>query len=163
MRKLNEYYIIKLRTSASDYHMDKWWKEKCMDSYKIFISACEKHQKFFWKFFEYLTNIPQGKMMLNYAGGQECAVEILEAEHDIVLAPNSSDGWFYYLIPKTNKELIQWIHDNKGDIPFKELKRMRIILDFHKPSTWRRDAFKLDTDYYQMLEDKKLEKQNDTV
>ena len=163
MRKRNEYYIIKLRTYASEYHMNKWSKDKNMKSYKLFIAACEKHHKFFWNFFEYLTNVPRAKMQLNYAGSIECAVELLEAEHDVVLSPNSSDGWFHYLIPKTNKELIQWIHDNKGDIPFKELKSMRIILDFHKPTNWRREAFLLPTDYYQMLEDKKLEKQHDTV
>ena len=73
-------------------------------------------------------------------GARECAVELLEAEYNVVLL--DGEGWFTYFIPKTNTELIAWLVENSKHIPTKVLKLKRILFEFHEPTTWRREQFK---------------------
>ena len=145
-RANSTYFIIKLRVYASKYYLNLWHKKGNMLGHKKHCEACDKHNKFFIKFYEHVTGQSYRDILINYAyGTKECAVEILESEHNVVLGWQGEE-WFSYLIPKTNTELIQWILDNKGDIPFKIMKRSRIILDFHKPSTRNREMFKTKED-----------------
>ena len=149
---LSDYHILKVTSAASKYHMKRWFNDRKIESYKHFITACDKHLEFFWSLFEHLTDIPRAKFQCNYAGSMECAIEEMEANHNIIIQNNTN--YYYYLIPKTNTDLMKWVNDNKGDIPVKELKRIRIILQFHQPTTRLRSKLKLSTDWYAKLYEK---------
>jgi len=138
--KTSNYYIIKLRYYASEYHLKKWHDDNCSKSHMVHVNACKKHNDFFWSFFEKVTGIPRREFQTKYASSTECAIEELEADHGLVIQTN--EGWYTYLIPKKNTELIQWFNDNKGDIPSKVMKKIRICFISHEPTTWKREENK---------------------
>jgi hypothetical protein len=137
-----KYFIIKLRQYASEYHLERWLKFNDNKGHLKHIEACKKHQVFFEKLYEHLTGNKYNDLFYEYGFSiKDCASEIIESDYGILLP--RGEGWQKYLIPKDNQELIDWFMDNKGDIPFKILKKTNIWLKQHEPSTYWRDTFRL--------------------
>jgi len=120
-----DYNIIKLRYYASDYYLKKFHKGDIVGIKKHY-EAAGKHLDFFWKFVEYLN----GKTIKDYNeeygfNSVGCAVEEINETHGIIRLNN--EKWYTYLIPKDKVEIYEWIKNNINDIPFKELKVVRIF------------------------------------
>jgi hypothetical protein len=138
-----DYFIIKLRTYASPYYLKLWHEKNSVIGLKKHHEAAAKHQDFFERLYEYITKSKYNDLFFEYGLSLgDCAREIIDSDYGIIL--NRGEAWQTYVIPKEKTELISWFMDNIGDIPYKILKRSRIILDFHKPnSTFWRDRFRL--------------------
>jgi len=142
MQHTRDYNIIKLRCHASKYHLKKWHDEDSTPEqsrvgHLKHIEAVQKYQDFFWKFINYLYGTSHDDYMEYMFSTIECLEEQMIDTHGIIR--QQGGGWYTYLIPKDKPEIYQWVKDNKGDIPFKKLKRCSIMFRWYQPSTILRD------------------------
>lgn len=136
-----KYFMISLRVYASPYRLMRWHKHKCMKSYKMHCEAADRYIKFHEKFYERITGNKYDDLFFEYGCAMmDCSIEIIES-HGIIMG--KGEGWQKILIPLDRTDLIEWVLTNVGEMPYKILKRCRIILDFHRPSTRLRDHFRL--------------------
>ena len=154
MRRANsrDYFIIKLRVYASEYHLRRWHDHGIRESHRKHVESCARHQEFFEKLYEHVTGNSYHDLFFEYSFAMgDCAREILESEHGIIM--NRGEAWQTYILPKERHDLIEWFIQNVGDIPHKVLKRSRVILDFHIRSTKTRDHFRLSPERQAELRD----------
>jgi len=135
-----DYNIIKLRYYTSKYYLKKFHENDTIAIKKQF-EAAKKHLDFFWKFVEFLNNKTIENYVKDYgvSAAAECAVEEINETHGIIRVDN--EGWYTYLVPKDKPEIYEWIKNNIDGIPYKELKNVRILWYFYKPSTRKRDLY----------------------
>lgn len=122
--KCKDYHIIKIRTYASKYLLDKC--EKNGDHLpKQHSQRAAIYYNFFQDFFEYLTKTTMHDWILNHFGDHmDCAYEELQDKFGILTSNAEEDRIF--LIPKGQEDVFEWIKDNVG-LPYKVVTVLKHI------------------------------------
>lgn len=142
-QRSSQYFIIKLRYYASPHYLKLWHEKNSAIGLKKHHEAAVTHNDFFWKFVERVTGKTHRDFVIEYGMfASECATEELEADHKLVLL--KGEGWFNYLIPKENTELIDWFLEHSKHIYRKIVNRIKIVFAFHQPTTWKREEYQQD-------------------
>lgn len=100
-----------------------------------FYKYYDTFRKFELAFFQHITGLNEQYMWDNHrCFMEECRAEILR---DYGILTDKTKLSTRYLIPKDNLELIGWVKTN-CTLELTELKRILIVFEFHKVSTyWR--------------------------
>ena len=141
--KHSDYCIIKLRTSASEYHMKKWLKEDNKNSAKINWEYTKVCVNFFYDLVKQVTSHEFDTYHQKYmVGASDCAREELESDFNILI--RKSGSYDYYLIPKTNSDLIEWFKKTATEkkLTFKVVSKTSSMYYERRPSTWNRERSK---------------------
>ena len=144
LKKFNEalrpsdYTIFKIRYYADGINVRKGKFDGDDDQQ---WDRAQEYTKFFWEMFQKVTGKPHSDWVEEYfLSSRECAIEELHEKYDIIIP--ESEEYYYWYIPNTMDNIIQWVKDN-CKLPFQIVRRSpyNSILDRPK-TTWRRDDAK---------------------
>lgn len=144
IRKFNEslspsdYTIFKIRYYADDINVSKG---KFDGDENQQWERAQEYTKFFWQMVEKVTGKSHSEWVKEYfLSTKECALEELHEKYDIIIP--ESEEYYYWYIPNTLSDLIQWIGEN-CKLPFQIVRKSpyNSILDRPK-TTWRRSDAK---------------------
>jgi len=143
MKKSSDFFIIKIRCSASKYYLKKFHNHENVGIQKQW-DAAGKYLDFFWKFFTYVSGITQKDFTIEYfLGARDCATEVLNETYGIHIS--TVNNYYEYFIPIEKVEIINWVKSNIGDIPYKIIKKapMTVVVDLLKnPISFHRTMYK---------------------
>ena len=165
--KCKDYYIIKIC-----YYADKYLNNRFDDNYQNKVSkdpaVIKQHlertglyHKFKCEYIEYITGKDLKSWMSEYSYEPfECAFEEIYEKYGIISAI-CTEGWYYYFIPKTLPDVLEWMTSNLVN-PFKIISKTNHIPMIQNDLSWMR-RFSLDLtnnikDNYSELKTKKYEK-----
>ena len=141
LKKFNEslrpsdYTIFKIRYYADGINVRKG---KFDGDDKQHWNRAQEYTKFFWEMVEKVTGKPLSEWVKEYfSSTSECAREELHEKYDIIIP--ESEEYYYWYIPNTMGDLIQWVKDN-CKLPFQIVRRAPYNSTLDRPkTTWRRD------------------------
>ena len=133
--KSTDFTIFKIRYYADGIDVVKG---KFDGDDKQHWDRAQEYTRFFWEMFERVTGVEHKDWIRKYFfSSRECATEELHDKYDIII-PESEENYYWY-IPNTMGDLIQWIKDN-CNLPFQIVRRSpySTIINRDK-TTWRRE------------------------
>lgn len=138
--KNEDYFIISIRFTASEYYMKKHFNQEQIGTIK-FYEAIDKYHKFYCKFIEKVTGKDMEWFHEHFIyGAMDCSKEYLLAEYGIRICEETNSRVF--LIPR-KLDISKWILENLKDIKHKILKRSNYLRpQIMKPSIIYRELFK---------------------